>query len=227
MIDKPTDPRTAVADALLALQQATQAQDVALERLEAARTQLFETPLIGGRREPPNEAHAKSYAESAGVMRRRAKTMTGADQAAELERAAWFDKRAEFKRTGGIMPREIRTPAERLAFVDSVRQALLVVREAIDQVDPEDVSRFVEHLIDDERKQSLHGEQTELAAGLARESIEALRGVLPPLLEQLGLGYTEQGGSPGFWPAPQPLVDEPRTEAPAPPENNETPPSVA
>lgn len=226
MIDKPSDPRTAVADALLALQQATQAQDVALERLEAARMQLFETPLVGGRREPPNEAHAKSYAESAGVMRRRAKTMAGADAAAELERAAWFDKRAEFKRTGGIMPREIRTPAERLSFVDSVRQALLVVREAIDQVDPEDVSRFVEHLVDDEEK-PLHGEQTELAATLARESVEALRGVLPPLLEQLGLGFTEDGGSPGFWPAPQPLVNEPQTEVPAPPENNDTPPSVA
>lgn len=225
MIDKPSDPRTAVADALLALQQATQAQDLALERLEAARLQLFDTPLVGGRREPPNEAHAKSYAESAGVMRRRAKTMTGADAAAELERAAWFDKRAEFKRTGGIMPREIRTPAERLSFVDSVRQALLVVSEAIAQVDPEDVSRFVGHLVDDEEK-PLHGEQTALAASLASNSIEGLRGVLPALLEQLGLGFTEEGGA-GFWPAPQPLVNELQTEAPAPPENNETPPAVA
>jgi hypothetical protein len=227
MIDQAKDPRTAVTEAHRALEQATALQQTALEQLAAARAELFEAPLLGGRQELPNEEHAASYQATAAMLRRRAKMQPAAHQAESIARAEWFEKRAAIKRTGGVMPRDLRTPGERLGFVDGLRRALLLVLEATEQLELEDVSTFVRRLVDDD-DHPLHGEQTLAAAALARDSVAELAGILLPLLEQLGLGYTEEG-APGFWPAPQPLVEdlEPPTPAPAAEQNNGAAPDVA
>ena len=222
---KPSDPRAAVADALLALEQATSLQHNALERLGIARNELFEAPLLGGRREPPNEEHAASYQATANMLRRRATRQEADDKASTLSRASWFERRAEIKRAGGVMPRDLRTPGERLGFVDGLRQALLLVAEACDQIDPDDVSTFVRRLVDEE-EEPLHGDVTEEAAMLARDAVTQIAAQLPALLEQLGLGHTADG-APGFWPAPQPLVEEDPTPATPPAQNNQDGPDVA
>jgi len=223
MIDQATDPRAAISEALATLEKATELQQTALEQLDAARAELFEAPLLGGRQELPNEEHAKSYHATAAMLRRRAKGQTPEHRAASLARADWYDARAEIKQRGGVMPRELRTPGERLGFVDGLRRSLLLVLDAIEQLDLEDVETFVRRLVDD-AGEPLHGDQTAAAAREARGTVAWLAGErLLPLLEQLGLGRTEQG-APGFWPAPQPLVedldDSPRPVAAPAQENN-------
>lgn len=218
MIDQAKDPRAAVTEAHRALEHATALQQTALEQLAAARAELFEAPLLGGRQELPNEEHADSYQATAAMLRRRAKTQPAAHQAESLARAEWFEKRAAIKRTGGVMPRELRTPGERLGFVDGLRRALLLVLEATEQLELDDVAIFVRRLVDD-ADHPLHGNQTMQAAALARSTVAELGALLEPLLEQLGLGHTEDGAA-GFWPAPQPLVEDLEETPPAAAQNN-------
>jgi hypothetical protein len=203
---KGPDPRALVSDALASAHQLGELHRETLERLEKARAALFEVPYLANHQEAPNPQHAASYQATADMLRRRAGRQEGEHQTSTLQRADWFARRAEIKRTGGIMPRELRTPGERLSFVNSLRHGLLLVWEACEQLDPEDVTRFVGYLVDGEGA-PLHGEHLEEVSTLARADVSALMQKLPELLEQLGMGTTE-AGERGFFECDQPLTFE-------------------
>ena len=216
MTMKAPDPRDLVAIALASAQELARAHRAAIEQLEAARAALFAVPYLSLQREAPNPEHADSYQQTADVLRRRAARQPAPEQAATLARANWYAQRAEAKRTGKIMPRELRTPGERLGFVNALRHALLLVLEAAEQLELDDVARFV-HYLDNGEGQPLHTAAD--APELAMAEVQALLERVPAVLERLGLGETDDGAR-GFFECAQPLTfgDESPTDRPDPPE---------
>jgi hypothetical protein len=90
---------------------------------------------------------ATEYERTAALYRRRAARRP--EEAERLtKRAEWFERRAQVKRTGGPMPRELRTPAETLARVDEFRQALAATLAMASDFEANDVRCFVRCLAD-------------------------------------------------------------------------------
>ncbi len=94
--------------------------------------------------------HARAYAETAAMMRRRAGRLAAQGDeehaAYELGRAEHFEARAAAKRAGDPMPRALRTPAESLVRVDEFRRSLANLLATFADVDAKEWAAFVEAL---------------------------------------------------------------------------------
>lgn len=129
-----------------------------LERVRLQLAQLVEgvakgigelASLAGQRLDGPSDEqldHAREYSETAGVLRRRAAKQNAAgDREAAVEnwaKADRFEARAAVVRRGGVMPRELRTPSESLARVDSFRRALVQVMREHSDVESDELEAF-------------------------------------------------------------------------------------
>jgi hypothetical protein len=116
-----------------------------------------------------NRHLAMEYERTAALYRRRS---AARPDEAELfaRRAEWFEARAKVKRAGGIMPRELRTPAETLRVVDELRRLLALSLGIARDLDCADFRRFARCLADpapftisDEDVQALTQAATHLA----------------------------------------------------------------
>lgn len=156
-------------------------------RYTAAVHQLHEslrTPQIAA--EVARREHAAAYDETAKVYRRRAEKAEAADRAELERRAAYYEARARVKREGALMPRELRTPAERLASVDLVRQSLLRLLALLGDVDTEDVEAFEAAIVDP------HGELPP-RAGSSADQFLFLKSVIHGVLVRMGCLFDETG----------------------------------
>jgi len=153
----------------------------------AAMHQLHEslrTPQIAAavaRRE-----HAAAYEQTAGIYRRRAEKAEGDDRVELERRASYYEARARVKREGALMPRELRTPGERLESVDRVRQALLRLLALIGDVDGEDLEAFEAAIVDP--KQELPPR-----AGSAADQFLFLKSIVQGVLIRMGCMFDETG----------------------------------
>jgi hypothetical protein len=154
-------------------------------RYTAAMHQLHEslrTPQIAA--EVARREHAAAYEQTAGVYRRRAEKAAGDDRAELERRAAYYEARARVKREGALMPRELRTPGERLESVDRVRQALLRLLALIGDVDGEDLEAFEAAIVDP--KQELPPR-----AGSAADQFLFLKSIVQGVLVRMGCMFDE------------------------------------
>ena len=156
-------------------------------RYTAAMHQLHEslrTPQIAA--EVARREHAAAYEQTAGVYRRRAEKSEGTDRAELERRASYYEARARVKREGVLMPRELRTPGERLESVDRVRQALLRLLALIADVDGEDLEAFEAAIVDP--KQELPPR-----AGSAADQFLFLKSIVQGVLVRMGCMFDETG----------------------------------
>jgi hypothetical protein len=131
---------------------------------------------------------ASAYESTAATLRSRAaKLPEGSAERAENEaRAARFEARARVKRAGDPMPRELRTPRERLEGVGEVRDGVLELLRRIGEVDGVDFEFFETSLVDDRRLLPPRG-------GSPGEQVEFIAGLLRGLAARLGALVDEQG----------------------------------
>lgn len=83
----------------------------------------------------------------ADILLNRAARREGSDRDELTARATWMRARANALRAGGLMPRNLQTPLDKLTAVAAARDALLAAVEALDAVDSADVSTFVAALL--------------------------------------------------------------------------------
>jgi hypothetical protein len=127
----------------------------------------------------PDE-QAAEYEHTARIMRNR----HPGDPETEA-RAQWFERRAKHKREGSPMPFDVRTAAERLAYVDVLRRELVDVALVFGLISAQDVAMFAA---------SLEGPAPALAPGQGSATAYAeLVGLLGYLLTLLGARRDEQG----------------------------------
>jgi hypothetical protein len=170
---------------------------------------------IGERDRDPAEdlAHAKSYADTAAVLTRRAvrkqKTAEQIRKAAEdlsaegedgarglasaedleaqardeLRRAADFGERARIVSEGEVMPRRLRTPAESLDLVDGYRHVLAEIVAALEAFADLDVEELTSFCA----AAKLESPAEPLAEGLAVARVWAMQS-----LTRLGVTFDEQ-----------------------------------
>jgi hypothetical protein len=124
---------------------------------------------------------AVAYEGTAGTLRSRAaKQPEGSDERAENERrAARYEARARVKRSGEPMPRELRTPKERLEAVSMLRDGLVQLLELIADVDAADLEFFEASLVDARK-------MLPPKAGSAGEQFVFVRSILRGVLGRLG-----------------------------------------
>src|SRR3974390_852128 len=130
--------------------------------------------------------HAEAYETTAGVLRRRALKAEGDERAEHERRAAYFEGRALAMRSGQPMPRELRTPRERLDAVGRVRDALVEVLDAIGDVDGADFAFFEESLLDERGFLPSRG-------GAPLEQVAFVASVARGLLARMGAVFEERG----------------------------------
>jgi hypothetical protein len=132
---------------------------------------------------------AAAYEGTAATLRSRAaKQPEGSDERAENERrAARYEARARVKRSGEPMPRELRTPKERLEAVSLLRDALVELLELIADVDDADLEFFEAALVDERGR-------LPPKAGSAGEQFVFVRSVLGGVLGRLGALVDVAGG---------------------------------
>jgi hypothetical protein len=130
--------------------------------------------------------HAEAYETTAGVLRRRALKAEGDDRAENERRAAYYEGRGLAIRSGQPMPRELRTPRERLDAVGRVRDALVEVLDAIADVDGADFEFFESSLLDDRGFLPPQG-------GSALEQVGFVASVARGLLVRMGAVFDERG----------------------------------
>jgi hypothetical protein len=131
--------------------------------------------------------HAEAYETTAGVLRRRALKAEGEEREEHERRAAYYEGRALAIRSGQPMPRELRTPLERLDAVGRVRDALVEVLEAIANVDGTDFAFFEESLLDERGF-------LPPAGGAVLEQVAFVVSVVRGLLVRMGVVFDERGG---------------------------------
>jgi hypothetical protein len=113
----------------------------------------------------------------------------GGEERAEHERrAAYYEGRALAMRSGQPMPRELRTPRERLDAVARVRDALVEVLDAIADVDGPDFDFFEGSLLDESGFVPQRG-------GAALEQVAFVGRVARGLLARMGAAFDERGGA--------------------------------
>jgi hypothetical protein len=116
---------------------------------------------------------ATEYELTAALYRRRAaRRPEDADRFAA--KAEWFERRAQFKRAGAPMPRELRTPSESVAVVDGLRRALASAVEIASDLTVRDLRLFRACLLDHRSE------------GVGEGDLEALLGAATKLLGRLG-----------------------------------------
>jgi hypothetical protein len=92
-------------------------------------------------------ANAASQRASADTLRNKAAKLPPGEHREELvARAGRFVKRAAVLEAGEIMPRELRYPLDSLRLVAVARDAIATAIQALDQVDAEEVTLFVQAL---------------------------------------------------------------------------------
>ena len=154
---------------------------------QAALHALFEELRLPALSELQERAkHAEAYETSAGVLRRRALKADGDERAEHERRAAYYEGRARAMRSGQPMPRELRTPRERLDAVGRVRDALVEVLDAIEDVDGADFEFFEGSLLDDRGFLPSRG-------GSALEQVAFVASVARGLLVRMGAVFDERG----------------------------------
>jgi hypothetical protein len=144
---------------------------------------------------------AAAYDGTAATLRARAaKQPDGSPERAELERrAGTFAARARVKRSGERMPRELRTPRERLEAVALLRDGLVQILKLSADVDADDLDFFESALVDERKVRSA-------AAGSAGEQLEFVRGILQGMLGRLG-GLVDPAGCADLLPFGLPASD--------------------
>ncbi len=132
---------------------------------------------------------AAAYDGTAATLRARAaKQPEGSDARVENERrAATYEARARVKRSGERMPRELRTPRERLEAVAVLRDALVQILELSGDVDAADLEFFEAALVDDRGARPP-------AAGSAGEQVAFVQSILRGVLARLGAFVDDAGG---------------------------------
>jgi hypothetical protein len=156
---------------------------------QASLHALFEELRVPALSEMQERAkHAEAYETTAGVLRRRALRAEGEERAEHERRAAYYEGRALAMRSGQPMPRELRTPRERLDAVGRVRDALVEVLEAIADVDGADFDFFEASLLDESGFLPQRG-------GAALEQVAFAGSVARGLLVRMGAVFDERGGT--------------------------------
>jgi hypothetical protein len=156
---------------------------------QASLHALFEELRIPALSEMQERAkHAKAYEASAGILRRRALKADGDERAEHERRAAYYEGRALAMRSGQPVPRELRTPRERLDAVGRVRDALVEVLDAIADVDGPDFDFFEGSLLDERGVVPQRG-------GAALEQIAFVASVARGLLVRMGAVFDERGAA--------------------------------
>lgn len=142
-----------------------------------------------------------AYENTAATLRgRAAKQPEGSEERAENERrAARYESRARVKRTGEPMPRELRTPRERLEAVAVLRDGLVQTLELIAEVDGADLEFFETALVD-ERK------MLPTRTGPVGEQFDFVRSILTGVLGRLGALF-DNGGDAQLLPFAVPTAD--------------------
>jgi hypothetical protein len=132
---------------------------------------------------------AAAYDATAATLRgRAAKQPEGSTAREELEhRASTYEGRARVKRSGERMPRDLRTPRERLEAVGVFRDGLAQLLELSGEVDAADLEFFETALVDD------RGVRTP-AAGSAGEHLGFVQSILRGVLGRLGAVIDDAGG---------------------------------
>jgi hypothetical protein len=130
--------------------------------------------------------HAEAYETTAGVLRRRALKADGEEREEHERRAVYYEGRAFAMRSGQPMPRELRTPRERLDAVGRVRDALVEVLDAVADVDGADFAFFEESLLDERGFLPPRG-------GSALEQVGFVASVARGLLARMGAVFDERG----------------------------------
>jgi hypothetical protein len=132
---------------------------------------------------------AAAYEGTAATLRGRAvKQPEGSEERNETERrAARYEARARVKRSGEPMPRELRTPRERLEAVAVLRDGLVQTLELIKDVDGTDLEFFETALVD-ERK------MVPPRTGPVGEQFNFVQSILIGVLGRLGALFDNGGG---------------------------------
>jgi hypothetical protein len=130
--------------------------------------------------------HAEAYETTAGVLRRRALKAEGDERAEHERRAAYYEGRALAMRSGLAMPRELRTPRERLDAVGRARDALVEVLDAIADFDGADFEFFESSLLDERGF-------LPPAGGAALDQVAFVVSVVRGLLVRMGAVFDERG----------------------------------
>jgi hypothetical protein len=131
---------------------------------------------------------AAAYEGTATTLRARAaKLPRGSDEGAEYERrAARYEARARVKRSGEAMPRELRTPKERLEVVSVLRDGLVQVLAQLADVDAADLEFFEAALVDERNLLPPR-------VGPAGEQFALVRSILVGALGRLGASMDNTG----------------------------------
>jgi hypothetical protein len=154
---------------------------------QAALHALFEELRLPALAEIQERAkHAEAYETSASVLRRRALKAEGDDRTEHERRAAYYEGRALTMRSGQPMPRELRTPRERLDAVGRVRDVLVELLEAIADVDGADFEFFEGSLFDERGFLPPPG-------GSPLEQVAFVASVARGLLVRMGAVFDERG----------------------------------
>ena len=154
---------------------------------QASLHALFEELRLPALSEMEERAkHAAAYETTAAVLRRRALKAEGEERAEHERRADYYDGRALAMRGGQPMPRELRTPRERLDAVGRVREALVEVLDAIADVDGADFEFFEGSLLDERGFLPSRG-------GSVLEQVAFVASVARGLLARMGGLYDEHG----------------------------------
>lgn len=146
---------------------------------------------------PSAREHAKRFEDatsqknSADTLRNRAATMPPGERRDELmDRAERFERRAEVLANGKVMPRELRYPLDSLRLVSDAREALLAAAVALDQLDAEEVSRFLTQLLPE-------GSSEDIPIGDVPIAVDApsmlCRNAIGSALEMLGVYVSADG----------------------------------
>jgi hypothetical protein len=143
---------------------------------------MMQTPAVVELNE--RMALAAAYDSTSVTLRARAaKQPEGSDERAQTEqRAAFYDQRARVKRSGEPMPRELRTPKERLEAVAFVRDGLVQLLQLVVDVDSEDLEFFESSLVDERNlmppKAGTAGEQFVFVNTILRAALVRLGGLI-------------------------------------------------
>jgi len=169
---------------------------------QASLHALFEELRLPALSEMEERAkHAAAYETSAGVLRRRALKAEGEERAEHERRARYYEGRALAMRSGQPIPRELRTPRERLDAVGRVRDALVEVLEAIGDVDGADFELFETSLLDERGFLPSPGgavlEQVAFVASVARGLLIRMGAVLDERGDVTLLPYGTRIATPG------------------------------
>jgi hypothetical protein len=163
----------------------------ALESLSGAHEALEAYRASAGHG-PGDESpiHAHEYAQTAALLRRRAQQphRSEADRTDLERRASWFEARAAVKRSGALMPRELRTPLEGLQLVDDLRHALLDALTLMRDLSPSEVDAFQRALDSDS-----DGSRIAVACEAVVQGIGQVGQAAGAFLQLLGVRKAENG----------------------------------